>query len=171
MRLILVIGLATASLLGCSGKTATEVLRKANELIVKEESKIWRAAHPTVAKYKLRYYGHSKTPTGYQVKYAFVAERGFTTVLGFNFNPQGALSGVDPDAVIEVLEDGASIRAFLGADTAVGVLRQDIKDRIDQLPTDVRGEFKDWLDRKLSAKGLAGLWLKLREWMSDNAKA
>lgn len=156
-------GLAVLGLTACGAKENPGVVARSKALIEHEAATIWRVAHPTALKYELKFDDHVWTPEGYQLNYTFAPERGFITSLRFHFDPDGSLKGIDPERVIEVIKDTATVKAFFGADVAIGALRQDLKSRIEKLPTDKREELKGLLDDKLSAKGVAGAWLKFRE--------
>ena len=163
MNKILMLASACVTFVSCGGKAAPDEVMKAKRLIESNASTIWHAAHPTVQKYKIKFDGQEKTPEGYHVRYVFDADRGFKTVFGFHFNPQGLLSGIDPEEIVEVVEDSAPVKAFAGSDASIGALRTDLKNRIEKLPSGVRGELKSLIDRKLTPKGVVGVWLRYKE--------
>jgi len=141
-------------------------IAKARTLVEKEAGVVWRLAHPTAKYEEFKFDGYDKTANGYLIKYTYMRSKKDTehkTTLGFRFNLQGTLSGIDVEDVIAVLSDSSWVKPFLAADVVSGTIREELKKRIDKIPTDVNGELKDLLNRNLGAKGLAALWLVYRE--------
>jgi len=141
-------------------------VRKAVDLIEREGKALWRIAHPTVLKYdELRFDGSLTWDKAIQVRFTyFWGKKGHEheTTIGFRFDLEGTLSGIDAEDVVQPLADSSNSPPFLAATIAARLLRAELKRRIAKLDLSVDDELKVLVNRKLTAKGIAGLWLKFR---------
>lgn len=168
--LVLGVLVAAAGLAGC-GDNAESVAR-ARKLIEAEASVVFAAAHPTAGTPKeVRFDGNRASPNGMVLTYSFLwgkprKEDGkpkHQLVLEFQADAEGRFASREVEDVIKVVSDTALVKPFLAAQVGAAALRVKLQKQLDALPDGANDELKKVAQQKLSAKALAGLWLKYRE--------
>lgn len=136
-------------------------------LFEQQASTTWRLAHPTVKQFDtLQFDEYERLPSGYVLKFTFRWRKGdvpHVTKVGFRCSPAGTLSGMDLEDVLQILHDSAKVDAFAVTDVLARPFRGEIKAYLSNVPGGADAELKQLVDRKMSGRALAALWLLVKE--------